>query len=246
MSPVVGEVNDGAGQLPHCMPSPVPEFAGVHRSDGFFPVSEVRVSSLPPPGGLSRGTRQRISRRRQVQCRVNETISSLNHMTHTESKADGDGVFGDALRARLHRLHSVNVPEENLPKSQEALRELLGSAASVYAGAKCTVQPYVRDLVSWPAVGFEPRPIQDLLESLLSEEICGLHSTFVEKPATVRARRRLEPAPRIYKDPAFKDRAAYVSFINEPMVRGLLRFGTTSRERISAFCLLRRRAIVCG
>ena len=66
-------------------------------------------------------------------------------MTHTESKADGDGVFGDALRDRLHRLHSVNVPEENLPKPQEALRELLGSAASVYAGAKCTVQPYVKE-----------------------------------------------------------------------------------------------------
>ena len=122
-----------------------------------------------------------------------------------------------------------------MPKPLEALRELLGSAASVYAGAKCTVQPYFKDLVSWTAVGFEPMPIQDLLESSLPEEISGLHSTFVEKPATVRARRRLEPAPRIYKDPAFRDRAGYVGFISELMVRGLLRFGTTSRERRSAF-----------
>ena len=240
MSPIGGEVTGGAGQSSQCTEGPVQEFEGVHRGDGFFPVKKIRVSPLPTCGGLSRGTRQRIGRRRQVQQRVNETISALNHMVHVSPKAHGCGEFGEALSSKLVALHSVNKPEEGLPKPQEALRELLGSAASAYAGRKCAVKPYVEEQVSWPAECFQPVSIERLLDTEVSEEICGLHSPFVEKPASVRARRRETPAPRCYQDPAFRDRRTYVKFVKQLEARGLLRFGTSSRERITVFLWKRR------
>ena len=90
-------------------------------------------------------------------------------------------------------------------------------------------------MVCWPVEGFQPVPISTLLESSLSEEIIGLHSTFVETPASVRVRRQEEKFPRIYGDPAFKDRKAYIRFVNQLFVRfgAFLRWGIIATERIS-------------
>ena len=211
------------------------EFMGARRSDGFFPVKGVRVSPLPTCGGLSRGVRQRIGRRHMVEVRTNESIRSLNHLSHSVGEADGDSSFGEAIRDRVSRLHTGNTPPDGQPQAKEALRELLGASTSGYLGKKCTVEPYVESLVSWPAVGFRPRSLDGLLESSLSEEVNGLHPTFVEKPAAVRARRREVRAASAYQDPAFRDRGTYVSFVKQLASRGLLRFGLTSRERVTAF-----------
>ena len=172
-----------------------------------------------------------------MQLKANEILSALNHMSHNAAGADGEASFWDALRSRVLRLHSENVPPEDLSEPQEALRLVLGSAASVYAGTKCTMRPYVEEKISWLVEGCQPVPNSNLLESSLSEEIIGLHSTFVEKPASVRARRQEEKPPCIYGDPAFKDRKSYTKFVNQLFVRGRLRWGTTVMERISAFCV---------
>ena len=99
----------------------------------------------------------------------------------------------------------------------------------------CTVRPYVEEQVSWPVEGFQPVDIRRLIATEVAEEVCGLSSTFVETPTAVRAKRREAPAPQAYRDPAFRHRATYVIFMKQLESRGLLRFGTPSRERITGF-----------
>ena len=66
--------------------------------------------------------------------RSNDTIQSLNRMSHTQcdANADGDAHFGETVRARTLKLHHANVPPDDLPKPQEALRELLHVEHSSY------------------------------------------------------------------------------------------------------------------
>ena len=152
---------------------------GSVSTDSIFRISFFsEFKSLSNLCNVNRVAAQRCRQREHATARSNESIAALNSLVGCSIGDSGDTAFGESCRSRTFSLHHKNIPPTDILSPKEAYESLLGGASSVY-GESTTVRPYSRDLVSWPHEQVEPCPLHKLLPRSVSDEISGLHPSFV-------------------------------------------------------------------
>ena len=124
--------------------------------------------------GLSRGTRQRISRRLRAVGWFREGVETINQLygKPTGPECPAPVATQAASLARLERMYkSVGPPPQSRP--EEALQALLGGMTLYSQDTDCTIAKFDEALVSWPSPGSRPVNVAELF---LNPEVSHLLS----------------------------------------------------------------------
>ena len=128
------------------------------RQRDLFPLLHLPLADVAPE--RRRGARavlRRQQRKSHAVAWANDGIDALNWLSGRGHVPLGTDLPGSSHAALEHirgaYIAAGGPPPEDSPEG--ALRALLGSSR-VYAQDRSDLQPYVRDRVSWPAVGSVP------------------------------------------------------------------------------------------
>jgi hypothetical protein len=187
------------------------------------PVFDARLS-------ISRCVRRRLLMKGHSLHRCNDAILALNELAGQGIKSHG--TIPASSREAVDRVwkvfKAVDKPAADIPSSEGALRELLGTA-SIYAQGKVGGAPYSRDNISWPPTGTTPVRLGHCLletDSIWLQEGGKrmLRSEADAREATLASGVR-KP---VCDSNLFKTPAVYGDFIKQFFRRGMLRFTITS------------------
>ena len=150
----------------------------VDRPSGeLFPLPLVQQEDIPR-SSLSRGTKQRVCRRRAVDMRVNGAVRSLNWLSGCGSAGQHRSALHDQVLDHVREVMVRTAPEGAIPQPHEAARALLRSRAG-YDPDDQSVCDYQEDLVSVPAscldcplaVDVVPEPAREMLVNFESHMV---------------------------------------------------------------------------
>jgi hypothetical protein len=160
------------------------------RQRDLFPLPSFNYMSVSKYSGLSRGVQRRINNRESWAPWSNICVRTLNDMV-----GRGQHVVGAATLAqkmclenveRSFRPFSAGPPVGEVPRGDASLREML-STAMCYDAESSPVQPYDRDLVSWPEEGATPAPLTQLLSDADSKSFEEWESNLLRPIAETEA-----------------------------------------------------------
>ena len=183
-----------------------------HSASGPWGVGELFPLPLPeveppPHPSLSRGTRQRVSRRRTLTTGVRGTVAALNWLAGCE----GSQPSGDVMECHKEVWADVTSAHAGLSGAPvlvpgEASRALLRHKAG-YGLEDSTLRPFQKDLVALPEDACAAPFAADLLEPSERMMLEGLTGRLLKSDA------ELEGTPEVvpYMDPVLRhDRSKYV------------------------------------
>lgn len=100
---------------------------------------------------LSRGVRQRVNRRRRIECRMNDAIDSLNRLVGSGgSLAEPSRAVHEEVLTRLVELAKERASDSSTPSPQESAVALLRGRLG-YEGGAANVASYEPSKVSLPS-----------------------------------------------------------------------------------------------
>ena len=152
----------GAGHTRRLSMSSAPAPPWTQKQDGhqrdLFPLPRL-ARPVHADRAASRAVVQRRLRFSHTTDWANAGIDVLNRMSGGVPDISSTAGPSGAQRIALDRIRSTYVsvgkPPENADSAEEALSELLHSAAT-YTGSGSKVQPYAKELISWPPAGSAP------------------------------------------------------------------------------------------
>ena len=208
-----------------------PGMAGVKPST-LFPLPLIPLEA-DARGHLSRGTRQRVQRRRRVEVEVNKVLNSLNWLAGTrgrEASGRPAPVHEQVWEVVRRQVVGRGPPPKDF-SSEEAARALL-KAKFGYDTADASVAPYRANAVSLPS-SVEGVPFFDELAGAeLSDMMVRLPECYLRATETVDEQELVEP----YMDAVLRgSRRQYEKFVGDLFSRGLLRWSRRARERAAVF-----------
>ena len=121
----------------------------------------MEVPWIPGEAAFSRGSRQRIQRRRAISLNVNAAVRELNRLYDPKGTTEvtRPSALHDQALHSLYRRFARADPPANSPSPQEAVHELLGTGLA-YTGEETALHmgKYDRAAVALPRGHGPPRP----------------------------------------------------------------------------------------
>ena len=199
----------------------------------LFPLPTL-VEEEPCSAGLSRGVRQRVSRRRAVTRRTNDAISSLNWLSGCGTTARCSGSGSPAQLMATQRIRTVMERSQAvspIPRPHEAARALLRSRAG-YDPDEQVVMDYQEELLSVPSscVGC-PRAV-DVVPAEAAAMLVDFEEHMVRSDLGFwELQDNAEPIKPYMDRTLAGDRSAYVRFVKQLESGGVPRWCATAKER---------------
>ncbi len=211
------------------------------RERDSFPLPSVDVEPAPRPG-LSRGTRQRIQRRRMIGYRTNQAIKSLNELYQPScSSSPNCSSSSNQASMELHSLFADFDPAHDIG-AQEAVRSLLGSEVA-YSGElsqHMTLAPYDRSKLALPGIRTPANSLVDLLDSEASKTIVGFKTELLLDEHSYNSRIQEEGKAVPYLDPRLRNIKEYQLFISELYSQHIIGFIDTCHSMCGAFAVVKK------
>ena len=141
----------------------------------------------------------------------------------------------------IRSVHAACKPSEPLPgAAKEAARELLGASHSYQDDGSTTVRSYDRGLLSIPAVGAHPVPLESVLPQKARRFLVYVGSMLKEPQewGHICEEQRVTPS---YMDPKLRfSLKSYHGFISDLFDAGLISWSKKVRGRVSVFCVTKK------
>jgi len=200
------------------------------RQRDVFPLPFLNEPGFDSGKQLSRSVRRRFLRRLKTVQWANDGIRTLNSIASAGApRALGPGHrFPKAASQAAERVAKCyfdrGSPPDDDAVREGALGELLASS-SVYTTERQDIQPYARDLVSWPSPGTTPLNVLDGVPEGDREWLEGWEKHLLRDAADFAKESEKFESHRVYCDPAlFNVPTKYVKFLKELESRGMLRW----------------------
>ena len=210
------------------------------RNRDCFPVGKVPDEGSSK-GGLSRGVRQRISRRRACVSRANDSIEVLNSLDDPyfleTASAPLDPVLGQSLLDEF----ATFPPAAAGGNAEEAFRALLGSSAAYDADDSQTLASYKRGLVALPGMSSAALPGAELMDSQAANILETYETEMLLEPDDFASRINDEGVVTPFTDPKLKNSPCeYEPFVSQPFHEGIVGFTDTVRAEAGMFFVAKK------
>ena len=196
----------------------------------IFPLAPIVVEAAPG-AHLSRGVKQRVSRRRGPGIRSNLCISSLNSIYGSSLDRSSHCISSNSLSCseRIHQRMKEYVPSREC-SAEEAIRALLGSEISYDGESRpdTTVAPFDMSRVALPSLLTAPTSALDMLDCEGARIVKGFETELLLSREDYLARLEFEGVQAPYCDPKLKnDLHSYRAFITELFHQNIVSFSET-------------------
>ena len=199
---------------------------GAGRQRDLFPLPRRLIASeFNSVPGKCRKTRQRAHRKAYWQQWAEEGVQTLNHLAAVGPSSSAPTA---AQRAALQQIDDAyaDIAAVHLDCTpQEALSELLGTAACYSDMGAGATAPYSQDLVSWPDVGASPVPLVSGLRSGDQSLMYGWREHMLRDPVSAASLKSELGLSRVHCDPGLlRSPTVYGACLFRMFLCGMLRW----------------------